>query len=71
MRAPVCMISCAFPALTLCGSPRRTTSIPRAASAGESPSNFSSVCPSRFGCTADSGSPTKSMDATRTSSTSG
>ncbi len=71
MRAPVAMISGAFDALILWGRPRSTTSIPRAASAGVRSSNRRSVRPSRFGCTVETGSPTKSTDATRASSTSG
>ena len=71
MRAPVAKSSGTFWALTLCGRPRRTTSIPLAASAGAMPSKRRSVWPSRFGWTAEIGSPMKSTDATRTSSTSG
>ena len=45
--------------------------MPRAASAGGMPSKTRSVTPSSAGSAAESGSPTKSIEATRTSSTSG
>ncbi len=56
---------------TLCGNPSSTTSIPAAASAGSMPSKTRSVALSSEGCAAPSGSPTKSTEATLTSSTSG
>ena len=52
-------------ALTLCGRPRRTTSMPFAASPAGISSNFRSVCPSRFGWTVESGSPMKSTVGAR------
>ena len=47
-----------FCALTLCGRPSSTTSIPSAAASGVMPSKRRSVTPSRLGCAAASGSPT-------------
>ena len=69
---PAAISSGTFAAVTLCGSARSTTSQPfgRLASA-RGPRTRGRSAPSRFGCTAPSGSPTWSIDATRTSSTSG
>ena len=58
-------------AVTLCGSASSATSQPAAASRGEMSSKRRSLRPVRCGCAAQIGSPTMSIDDTRTTSTSG
>src|SRR5512143_219432 len=71
LTCPSLAMAAPFSAETRCGRPSRTTSTPSAAWSGSRSSKTSALAPSREGWAAPSGWPTRSIEATRTSSTSG